>query len=225
MQLTKLKRQRATDEVYDALRQGILGSLFEPGQRLQVDEIADKLGVSLTPVRHAIQQLAAEGLIEIRPRSGTFVASLSPRDVEETFEIRCALECLAVEKAIANMTPELLRRLRELLASMAKPVTSEGAQKRHERDNFEFHRLLIEASGNRRLQETYEGLQAHLQIIRIHDVERTWGSRLGQEQGEHEAIVDAIAAADVAAAVEALRRHIYRAKDSLKARVDGAAHA
>ena len=77
MELTKISRQRATDEVYEALRQSILGHLFAPGERLQVEEIAAKLGVSLTPVRHAIQQLATEGLIEIKPRSGTFVAKLT----------------------------------------------------------------------------------------------------------------------------------------------------
>src|SRR6266704_2236481 len=106
MELTKIRRERAVDAVYEALRQAIVSSLMKPGERLKVDELAQKLGVSLTPVRSAIQQLANEGLVEIRPRSGTFVASLSPRDVEETFEIRCALECLAGEKASGNIAPQ-----------------------------------------------------------------------------------------------------------------------
>ncbi|MBI1790714.1 MAG: GntR family transcriptional regulator, partial [Acidobacteria bacterium] len=84
MELARLNRARATDEVYDALRQAVLSHLFQPGERLQVGEISAKLGVSPTPVRHAIQRLASEGLIEIRPRSGTFVASLTVPDIEET---------------------------------------------------------------------------------------------------------------------------------------------
>jgi DNA-binding GntR family transcriptional regulator len=83
MELSRLKRERASDEAYEALRNGILGRMFKPGERLQVEEIADQLGVSLTPVRQAIQSLAAEGLIDIRPRSGTYVAQLSARDIRE----------------------------------------------------------------------------------------------------------------------------------------------
>src|SRR5438128_2713360 len=98
--LPPLARRRATDEVYDVMRRSILTNVFRPGQRLPIEEIANQLGVSLTPVRHAIQQLATEGLIEIRPRSGTFVASLDVQDIAETFDIRRALECLAAEGAV-----------------------------------------------------------------------------------------------------------------------------
>src|SRR5882724_5397340 len=137
MELIKLERQRAVDAVYDALREGILNSLFQPGERLHVDALSIKLGVSLTPVRNAIQQLASEGLLEIRPRSGTFVASLSVRDVEETFEIRCALETLAVEKAARLISAEQLTRLNHLLVSLEHPITSPQERKRHEKDNTE----------------------------------------------------------------------------------------
>ena len=92
MKLRRLTRKRATDEVYDTLREAILNRMFKPGERLQVDEIAERLGVSLTPVRHAIQQLATEGLIEIKPRSGTFVATLSLEEIEATFDVRIDLK-------------------------------------------------------------------------------------------------------------------------------------
>src|SRR3954452_10412984 len=120
MELVKLQRQRAVDAVYGALREGILGHLFKPGERLHVDELSEKLGVSLTPVRGAIQQLATEGLVEIRPRSGTFVANLTVQDVEETFKIRCALECLAAEEGISNISAHDVDRLHELLQLLQK---------------------------------------------------------------------------------------------------------
>ena len=78
MDLARIPRKRATDEVYEAMRQAIITRVFKPGERLQVEEIAQKLGVSLTPVRHALQQLSTEGLIEIHPRSGTYVTNVSP---------------------------------------------------------------------------------------------------------------------------------------------------
>jgi DNA-binding transcriptional regulator YhcF (GntR family) len=110
MEIAKLQRDRLVDAVYQSLRQAILDSTIPPSERLNVEELAQKLGVSLTPVRHAVQQLATEGLVEIKPRSGTFVTQLSAQNVEETLEIRRALECLAVETAIEKITREDLRR-------------------------------------------------------------------------------------------------------------------
>ena len=218
MELTKIKRKRATDEVYEALKQAILGRTFGAGERLQVEDIAQKLGVSLTPVRHAIQQLAAEGLIDIHPRSGTYVATLSANDIEETFEIRCALECLAGEKALARITDGKVARLRELLKLLGDPVSNEGDLKRHEKHNLELHRIIIDAAGNKRLAEMYESLNAHIKIARIHGAEagsNGLSKRLAEEQAEHKAVVDAIAARDSKRVKTALRKHIYRAKDAL----------
>ncbi len=215
MELVKLQRQRAVDAVYEALREGILNSLFQQGERLHVDALAAKLGVSLTPVRNAIQQLASEGLVEIRPRSGTFVASLSVQDVAETFEIRCALEALAVEKAAQLISVDQLTRLKELLTSMARPINSPQERKQHEKDNTEFHKMIVDASSNRRLIEIYESLNAHLKIARIHASEDSWRKRLDEEQAEHRQIVEALEARDPARSAATLRKHIYRAKDSL----------
>jgi GntR family transcriptional regulator, rspAB operon transcriptional repressor len=217
LSLAPLARRRATDEVYDVMRRNILTNRFKPGQRLPIDEIAKQLGVSLTPVRHAIQQLATEGLIEIRPRSGTFVASLTVRDIAETFDIRRALECLAAESAVRNMTEEQLRRAKRLVWALSEPVDSEEDRMRHEANNFEFHKLVIDASGNQRLAEMYESLKAHLQIARIHSAEGAakLPSRLDQEQAEHEAILKALEARDAAILVPALQVHIDRAKNSL----------
>ena len=217
MELTRLKRQRATDEVYEALRQSILGHLFVPGQRLQVEEIAVKLGVSLTPVRHAIQQLSTEGLIEIRPRSGTFIAQLTARDVEETSDIRCALERLAAETAVQRVSDQDIAVMRSLVNRIAAGVSTEQERKKHEQDNLRFHRLLMEYSGNRRLAEMYESLNAHLQIARVHSQEADWATRLEVEKLEHAAIVAALAARDLPGLQEALRNHILRGRQSLVA--------
>lgn len=216
VELTHIGRRRATDEVYDILRRRILQHLFAPGERLNIDEIAKKLGVSLTPVRHAIQQLAAEGLIEIRPRSGTFVATLSTDDIAETFDIRRALECLAAETAVARIGAEDLARLKQLVASLKKAIHNEEDLKRHEAANSEFHMILLEAAGNRRLVEMYEGLKAHLQIGRVHSATGAdLRLRLAEEQAEHEEILAAVTARDRNRLVAALARHIDRAKNAL----------
>lgn len=217
MELAKLQRERAVDSVYQALRQAIVTYQIKPGERLNVEELAEKLGVSLTPVRGAVQQLATEGLVEIRPRSGTFVANLSAQDVDETFRIRCALECLAAEDGLANITLQQMRRLKELLRSLRKPVRNGDDQRAHERDNSELHQIIVHAAGNRRLIDMYEALNAHIKIARIHGAESDWRVRVHQEEAEHEAIVKAIEARDASALCAALRSHIYRAKDALVA--------
>ncbi len=217
MALTQLRRQRASDEVYESLRRAILSATFSPAERLQVADIAKKLGVSMTPVRAAIQQLASEGLIEIRPRSGTYIVRLSADDVRETSEIRCALECLAGELAAARITDEDLAQFKNLLKAMAAPITSPKARKAHEADNSRFHQKIIECSGNRRLMEIYEDLNAHLHIARLHRQDEEWESRLPLEAAEHEEIVGALEARNPRRTREALQRHILRATDSMLA--------
>lgn len=216
MDFPVLSRRRATDEVYDVLRGGILQHHFRPGERLHVDRLASSLGVSLTPVRHALQHLAAEGLVEIRPRSGTFVASLTSEDVIETFDIRRALECLAVETAVENLTEEQMKQLRRLVWKLAEPVESEQDRLRHEQDNSQFHRLIVEASGKRRLASMYEDLKAHIQIAMVHRISAEEAmERLADEQREHEEIMLALEARDKDRAVQALAQHINRANRAL----------
>lgn len=217
MEFTKLQRERAVDGVYKELRHAIVSYRLKPGERLNVEELAQGLGVSLTPVRGAIQQLATEGLVEIKPRSGTFVASLTAQDVEETFQIRCALECLAAEEAVPRLSPDDLRRLKDLLKSLKRGVRTEAEQVAHERDNYELHQIIVQASGNRRLHEMYEALNAHIKIARVHASESNWPARLQEEQGEHEAIVAALESRDVDRVRTAMRKHVYRAKDALVA--------
>ena len=215
--LPKIEQKRAVDEVHQCLRDAILTRQFSPGQRLDMDSIARQLGVSLTPVRGAISLLAADGLVDVQPRSGTYVATVSAKDVEETMDIRCALECLAAEKAVARLTKEDLNEARRLLKLLSRPVRDERDSREHQNANSHFHNLLIRVSGNRILAELYEKLKAHLTIARLHSRAADWRDRTRQEQLEHEEIVAAMERRDAHAVVEALRRHILRAKESLLA--------
>jgi DNA-binding GntR family transcriptional regulator len=217
--LPKIEQRRAVDEVHQRLRDAILSGQFSNGQRLDVETIAQQLGVSLTPVRSAIELLAAEGLVDVQPRSGTFVASLSKTDVEETLDVRCALECLAAEKAVSKLTDEDVARARRILKVLAR---TGGNGREHDAANLELHKILIDGSGNRKLAEMYDKLNAHLTIARLHARAGGWKHRLKQEQAEHEAIVDAMERREAKALVENLRQHILRAKESMLASIEDA---
>ena len=213
--LPMVPRQRASDSVYEALRDAILSRKFAPGQRLQVHKLAAELGVSLTPVKDALARLEAEALIQIRPRSGTFVTAVSSADVAEAFDIRCALECLAAEKALGRATAEDITQLRLLVDQIVAPVEGENGRLAHAARNIEFHKRIVALAGGRRLIQMYESLDAHIQIARIHLGHSDWKTRLESEREEHLAIVDALARRDRGALVAALRHHILRAADSL----------
>jgi len=223
MALPKIDQRRAVDEVYERLREAILTKQVFPGQRLNVDEISRQLGVSLTPVRSALELLAADGLVEVRPRSGTFVAILKASDVEETMDVRCALECLAAEKAVERLSDQDIATARDLLKVLSKPIYNEEDRQEHEDANSQLHLILIHAGGNRRLAEIYEKLHAHLTIARVHRTSTDWSRRTTQEQVEHDEIVAAMERRDAKALVDALRQHILRAKESLVRSIEGSA--
>lgn len=210
--LGKIERRRAVDDVHTAIREAILARRFPPGMRLNVEDLATQLGVSLTPVRSAIQLLAAEGLVDVHSRSGTFVATLTRQDLAETFDIRCALECLAAENAVAALTDEHIENARKQLAILGRPIRNDAQRLAHEQANSELHQIVIDAAGNKRLADMYESLQAHIAMGRLHSADQTWQLRLPQEHQEHEAIVAAMSARDGRALVSALRQHILRAK-------------
>jgi GntR family transcriptional regulator, rspAB operon transcriptional repressor len=216
-ELPRIDRQRAADAAYQAIRDSILKRMFVPGERLQIESLAARLGVSLTPVRQAVHQLSVEGLVEIRPRSGTFVAQFNPVQLQETFEIRAALEALAVERAMKSMTAEKLQRLRGLLKDIAKCRDSEEGRQQHDLLNSEMHNLIVEWSGSERLKQLYGELKAHIQIARAHGSlsSAVWKKRVEAERQEHEAIVDAMAAGKTATATEAMRQHIDRGRAAL----------
>jgi DNA-binding GntR family transcriptional regulator len=213
--LPQINRARASDSVYQILRDSILTQVFKPGERLNVKDLADKLGVSYTPLKEAINRLVAEGLIEINPRSGTYVTGINERDLAETFEIRMALECLAAEKAIDRVTPEVIDRIRRLIAELEKPISTDIERSMHNQKNVELHDLIIELSGNRKLVEFYQRLNAHIKIARIHYGRQDWEQRMEQEKTEHREIQHALEARDRDRLVNALRAHIQRAANCL----------
>jgi DNA-binding GntR family transcriptional regulator len=214
-QVPKLQRERASDAVYQILRDSILTQVFQPGERLNVLELAEKLDVSQTPLKEAINRLAAEGLIEIHPRIGTYVTDISPTVLAETFEIRTALECLAAEKTIEKLTPEVLKRFRQLADDLDRPLNTEKDRALHEQKNSEFHGLLVELSGNRKLVEMYASLHAHIKIARVHYGRQGWENRQAEEKKEHGLILKALESADLPGLVATLRQHIGRAAEAL----------
>ena len=141
-----------TDQVYRAIKDRILANELEVGSRLRDEELAQQLSVSRTPVREALIRLNRERLVEIIPRSGTRVRTFTERDIEEIFDLRIALEALAVRKAAVRIEAAQLTRLREMF-ERAETMLKCGDAKAALDFDTEMHETILQASGNERLQE------------------------------------------------------------------------
>jgi GntR family transcriptional regulator, rspAB operon transcriptional repressor len=205
---------KISEQVYNYLRGEILAGRLAPGERINVDEMVERLSVSRMPIKEAIERLAGEGLLKVQSRRGTFVSSLDPTELAETFEVRCALELLAGKLAVRHITKSDLEKLRELIAAMERSTTKTDIGL-HLDQNTQFHELIVERSGNKKLLETYRRLRTPIQIAGIHFNTNDWIDRVAREQREHRSIVRAFEQHDEDAVAQALTAHIMRASNSL----------
>lgn len=198
----------ATQYVLDALRDGISTGKLQEGQQLVQNDIAETLNVSRMPVREALRILEAEGWVEFSPRRGAVVASLSVNDVSQIFEIRFALEALALRRSVPVIAPTILDRA----ASFLDEMDTESEIGRWVDLNRRFHLTLYADAGARLLdliESQYEAVDRYLrlELAEMHNAD--------ESQEEHRAILAACRARDVKEAVRLLEPHIYEAGTDL----------
>ena len=204
--------------VAEALRDAIKSGMLAPGQRLMEIQLAEELGVSRTPVREAIRKLELEGYVVMMPRRGTYVASLSIRDVNDVFEIRTALDSLACALAAERITENELESLQRLLVAIGGHIEAGDMEKIVETD-MRFHDLLYQASRNTRLVGIISNLRE--QLTRS----MSFPGRLKETLEEHREIVDAIAQGDVQGAKQAAEAHMEKAERTLLLSMEAAKNA
>jgi GntR family transcriptional regulator, rspAB operon transcriptional repressor len=195
----------ASRRVYLCLRQRIVEMSMLPGARIVEREIAEELGISRTPVHEAVQRLADEGLVEVLPRSGTFVARIPLDALEEAMLVRNALETAIIEKAAERATTKGVARLRAILGEQEAAVLANDLRAFHRSDET-FHATLAELSG-------YPGvwpiiLQAKTQMDRYRQLTLPLEGRTTGVLAEHRAVVEAVASGDPRQAVAAMRDHL-----------------
>src|SRR6266568_7132334 len=137
--------------VYEHLREEILSEHLEPGAELLEVPLSEELGVSRGPIREAIGRLAAEGLVTVRPRRGAVVRSLSKEEFLELYQVREALERMAMQLAVPRLTDQQFDELAALNEAMEAHATRNKVEAFFEA-NLAFHARLLEASGNGKLQ-------------------------------------------------------------------------
>lgn len=211
-----------SQKAYRHIRQKLLDGAVLPGSRLSYGSIGKEIGISATPVREAVGQLASEGFVELVPQLGAVVRELSREEAVELYETREALESYAAARAAERISERLLNELRTNLDSSAKLVKkveesskrtagATTAKKFHALD-LSFHMLVIEASRNRRMLKVVG--DSHI-LTRIFQADRHEFSReiLSKTLDEHESIYAALKANDAHAAHEAMKLHIRNSLD------------
>ncbi len=163
----KVHKQRLSNQVYDIVKEMIANHRFEPGTRLNVEQIAKEVGASRTPVWEAVHRLIQEGLLENIPNRGVFMVSLTPVTARELYTVREVLEGLAARLAIENTDERLIRKMTKILKEQDK-VIRRGDLVGYSKSDFDFHALVYEASGNRTLQEMLEEIKNKMRPISMH---------------------------------------------------------
>ena len=193
------------DVVFNTLRRAILKGELKPGERLMEITLADKLGVSRTPIREAIRKLELEGLVVMAPRKGAKVASITERDLNDVLEVRKGMEVLAISLACKRITGEELEKLETLEQSFQKLIESGNLTELAEMD-VKFHDTIYQATNNQRLVQLLNNLREQMYRYRMEYLKDIAVRRTLAE--EHKAICRALRERDEQQAEEYVSIHI-----------------
>ncbi|KKB12624.1 GntR family transcriptional regulator [Devosia geojensis] len=208
-----LKRPtRLGEEVYNVIYAQLMSRQIPPGGRISVDRLVRELGVSQTPIREALSRLEAQGLVVKTHLIGYSAADqMDSARLEQLYELRLLLEPFAAARAAMAMSEETHAALVRLAADMqaCEDEPAGEAYGRFAQLDSDFHDLIAEASGNELIQETLAGLHIHVHLFRLFYHARVTADAIG----EHQRIIDALAARDPQASETAMRHHLERSRE------------
>ena len=201
------------------MRRRIISGELAPGVSLSEVALAESFGVSRTPVREALKQLQTEGLVEIRPRVGTFVTTPSRRELVELFEMKELLEGAAARLlAVRGRVPELDRLEQNLVE--ADEAVARDDRMRYAELVQEFHDLLIAGADNAKLEAHYRMLMNQLAYARLVTTSLSQPGRVLQSDQEHHRVLEPILAKDGDTAERLMRVHVRASRRALMAGLD-----
>jgi DNA-binding GntR family transcriptional regulator len=200
------------EQVAELLRARIYAHELAPGAWVDEQSLADEFGISRTPMREALKVLAAEGLVELRPRRGCYVAELSERDLDEIFPVLALLEGRVAQEATQRATSADFSRLERIHADLERHAAAHDTDRFFEA-NQTFHGALQELAGNRWLSQLIDDTRKFLKLTR-RDSLRLDG-RIQASLAEHRDILAAIRTQDAALAARRMHDHILSGRAAL----------
>lgn len=210
------------DVVFKTLREAILKGELEPGQRLMEITLAQKLGVSRTPIREAIRKLELEGLVIMTPRKGAVVAEITLDDLTDVLEVRRKLEELAVELSCKKSTTKDFEEMKLCHVKFNSAIHSGDLTKMAEAD-VAFHDVIYRTTGNKRLIQILNNLREQMYRYRLEYIKDEIKRKV--LVNEHEAIIKAIESKDMKAAKSAIKLHINNQEKTIVENITNAKSA
>jgi DNA-binding GntR family transcriptional regulator len=205
--------QLLTELACERIREAIVGGEFKLGEQMSEAQLAQRLGVSKTPVREALLRLKGDGLVEIHPQRGTFVFSLTPAEVTQLCGYRAMIECAALREAWTADPAALAREWTRGVAEMKKAERARDLRA-IARIDMDFHHQLFEHCHDPYLNAGYEVVRSQLIALRHR-------SPIPNAVSSHQILVDALAAGDVDHACELLRSHVLENEPRYSAACSG----
>ena len=202
------------NKIFDILRDRILNEEYEHGQKLNELALANELKISRTPIREALKQLELEGLVESIPNKGVYVKGFSPRDIDDMFEIRCALEGLAIQLAIDRMDEEHLAKIKDVFELMEFYTVKKDQEKINDL-NILYHETIYQATQSQYFEQLLKDVHYYVSVTSRHSI--TQPERLETAIQEHRAILNSIVAGDKELAKDTIQKHIRKTQTLVRA--------
>ena len=196
---------RTADKLISDIRNEVSSGILKPGDQLEVTALAERFGVSRTPIREAIRTLVESGVLETRPRKGSFVRVLSAKQLLDLFQVAAELEGMACRLAALSLTKENVEAIERGLAKCTQAAEVQNNAE-YAMANLDFHTAIHNASGNDWLIEQLRQLQINLNSYRTMPYEIR--GRLNKSTDEHKIICDAILSGDGEHACNLMRDHM-----------------
>ena len=196
---------RTADKLISDIRKEVSSGILKPGDQLEVTDLAERFGVSRTPIREAIRTLVESGVLETRPRKGSFVRVLSAKQLLDLFQVAAELEGMACRLAALSLTKENVEAIERGLAKCTQAAEAQNNAE-YAMANLDFHTAIHNASGNDWLIEQLRQLQINLNSYRTMPYEIR--GRLNKSTDEHKIICDAILSGDGEHACNLMRDHM-----------------
>lgn len=210
-----IERGTSLESVLEVLRAAILDGKFLPGSQLKQSVIAEELGVSQGPVREALGRLSEEGLVESIPYRGMFVRKLAKRDVDEIYQLRGALETLAVKLALPKLQQIENIHLLEGLVEKAVAAAHHEDEEAAVQADLDFHRTLVQLSGNSRLLKVWDSLLAQARFV----LRKRYGlhhkASIETLASNHRLVLNVLKQGDIDQIVAGIEEHLEMARVAL----------
>ncbi len=203
----QLKPTALAEWTYQNLKQDILNFVIKPGEQLHMEQIANNMGVSRTPIREAFLKLATDGLVEIKPRVGYFVMAITEQDVMDLFEFREIIETRAIRKAVDQFSEDELDSMQKLITDSKRAFESNDLSIFVTND-IKFHHYIQGHIHNRLLStfvDSMNGLTYRVRVLSLQSVEN-----IEQTLIEHQKILDGLKQRDIELAEKYVCEHIHK---------------